>query len=99
MWVVRSPVRGVVRTAAVGTLGGVPPGGRGGTDETPDSLADTAGDSKRGKLLVEAEARGFARQGLAVAIINWTAPVWRASQAVSDPPAWGVERCPVCVRG
>ncbi len=64
----------VVYTSTVGALG-IPPGGEAGTEETRVSLADMAGDYKRSKFLAEEVARGFARQGLPVVIVNPSTPV------------------------
>lgn len=64
----------VVYTSTVGALG-IPSDGRPGTEETPVSLADMVGDYKRSKFLAEEVARGFARQGLPVVIVNPSAPV------------------------
>jgi dihydroflavonol-4-reductase len=63
----------VVYTSTVGALG-IPPGGL-GTEETPVSLGDMAGDYKRSKFLAEEVARDFARRGLPVVIVNPSAPV------------------------
>jgi dihydroflavonol-4-reductase len=67
-------VGGVVYTSTVGALG-IPPGGQAGTEETRVSLADMAGDYKRSKFLAEEVARGFARQGLPIVIVNPSTPV------------------------
>jgi dihydroflavonol-4-reductase len=64
----------VVYTSTVGALG-IPPGGGAGTEETPVSLTDMVGDYKRSKFLAEEVARGFARQGLPVVIVNPSTPV------------------------
>ena len=64
----------VVYTSTVGALG-IPRNGGAGTEETPVSLADMAGDYKRSKFLAEEVARDFARQGLPVVIVNPSAPV------------------------
>ena len=64
----------VVYTSTVGALG-IPPGGGAGTEDTPVSLTDMVGDYKRSKFLAEEVARGFARQGLPVVIVNPSAPV------------------------
>lgn len=67
-------VRRVVYTSTVGALG-IPEGGGAGTEETPVTLADMAGDYKRSKFLAEEVARAFARQGLPVVIVNPSTPV------------------------
>lgn len=67
-------VRRVVYTSSVGALG-IPEGGGPGTEETPVTLADMVGDYKRSKFLAEEVARGFARQGLPVVIVNPSTPV------------------------
>ncbi len=64
----------VVYTSTVGALG-IPSDGSPGTEETPVSLADMAGDYKRSKFLAEKVARDFARQGLPVTIVNPSTPV------------------------
>lgn len=66
--------RRIVYTSTVGALG-IPREGTPGTEGTPVSLADMVGDYKRSKFLAEEVARGFARQGLAVVIVNPSAPV------------------------
>lgn len=64
----------VVYTSTVGALG-IPSDGSPGTEETPVSLADMAGDYKRSKFLAEEVARESARQGLPVVIVNPSAPI------------------------
>jgi dihydroflavonol-4-reductase len=64
----------VVYTSTVGVLG-IPRDGSPGTEDTPVSLADMAGDYKRSKFLAEEVARGYAGQGLPVVIVNPSAPV------------------------
>jgi len=64
----------VVYTSTVGALG-IPTDGSPGTEETPVSLADMAGDYKRSKFLAEEVARDFARQGLPVVIVNPSTPI------------------------
>jgi dihydroflavonol-4-reductase len=64
----------VVYTSSVGALG-IPPDGGAGSEETPVSLTDMAGDYKRSKFLAEQVARTFARQGLPVVIVNPSTPV------------------------
>jgi dihydroflavonol-4-reductase len=64
----------VVYTSTVGTLGN-PGNGTPGTEETPVSLAEMVGHYKRSKFLAEEVALEFARQGLAVVIVNPSTPV------------------------
>lgn len=64
----------IVYTSTVGALG-IPKGGGAGTEETPVTLTDMVGDYKRSKFLAEEVAREFARQGLAVVIVNPSTPV------------------------
>ena len=64
----------VVYTSTVGALG-IPSDGSPGTEETPVSLADIAGDYKRSKFLAEEVARESARQGLPVVIVNPSTPI------------------------
>ena len=64
----------VVYTSTVGALG-IPSDGSPGTEETPVSLADMAGDYKRSKFLAEEGAREFARQGRLVVIVNPSTPI------------------------
>jgi len=64
----------VVYTSTVGALG-IPADGTPGTEETPVTLADMAGDYKRSKYLAEEVARDFARRGLPVVIVNPSTPV------------------------
>jgi dihydroflavonol-4-reductase len=64
----------VVYTSTVGALG-IPSHGGLGTEETPVSLADMAGDYKRSKFLAEEVARESARQGLPVVIVNPSTPI------------------------
>src|SRR5450755_4366188 len=66
-------VERVVYTSTVGCIG-IPPAGV-GTEETPVSIRDMAGDYKRSKFLAEQVALEFARGGLPVVIVNPTAPV------------------------
>jgi dihydroflavonol-4-reductase len=66
-------VERVVYTSTVGCIG-IPPHGV-GTEETPVSIRDMAGDYKRSKFLAEQVALEFARGGLPVVIVNPTAPV------------------------
>ena len=67
-------VRRVVYTSTVGALG-IPENGGVGTEETPVSLADMAGDYKRSKFLAEEITRTFARRGLPIVIVNPSTPV------------------------
>ena len=64
----------VVYTSTVGALG-IPADGRPGTEETPVSLGDMAGDYKRSKYLAEEVAREFAGRGLPVVIVNPSTPI------------------------
>ena len=64
----------VVYTSTVGALG-LPADGRPGTEETPVSLGDMAGDYKRSKYLAEEVAREFAGRGLPVVIVNPSTPI------------------------
>jgi dihydroflavonol-4-reductase len=45
------------------------------TEDTPSTLADRIGPYQRSKFLAEEVARGFARQGLPVVIVNPSSPV------------------------
>jgi dihydroflavonol-4-reductase len=67
-------VHRVVYTSTVGALG-IPDGGRPGTEESPVNLTNMVGDYKRSKFLAEEVARGFARQGCPVVIVNPSTPV------------------------
>ncbi len=66
-------VERVVYTSTVGCIG-IPHGGV-GTEDTPVSLADMAGDYTRSKFMAEQVALEFARGGLPVVIVNPTAPI------------------------
>jgi dihydroflavonol-4-reductase len=68
---------GVERTVYCSTIGaiGLPPGGGLGTEETPVSLDQMAGHYKRSKYLAEREVLKLAQAGLAVVIVNPSAPV------------------------
>jgi dihydroflavonol-4-reductase len=68
---------GVERTVYCSTIGaiGLPPGGGLGTEETPVSLEQMAGHYKRSKYLAEQEVHQLAKEGLAVVIVNPSAPV------------------------
>jgi dihydroflavonol-4-reductase len=63
----------VVYTSTVGAIG-IPHDGL-GSETTPVSLNDMAGDYKRSKFLAEQVALEFARAGFPVVIVNPTAPV------------------------
>jgi dihydroflavonol-4-reductase len=64
----------IVYTSTIGAIG-LPEGGGLGTEQTPVSLAQMAGDYKRSKYLAEQEVLTFARAGLPVVIVNPSAPV------------------------
>ncbi|MBM4134115.1 MAG: NAD-dependent epimerase/dehydratase family protein [Nitrospira sp.] len=64
----------IVYTSTIGAIG-LPEGGGLGTEETPVSLAQMAGDYKRSKYLAEQEVLKLAREGLPVVIVNPSAPV------------------------
>ncbi|HSE58614.1 MAG TPA: hopanoid-associated sugar epimerase [Nitrospiraceae bacterium] len=64
----------MVYTSTIGAIG-LPPDGGVGTEETPVSLSQMAGDYKRSKYLAEQEVLKFARAGLPVVIVNPSAPV------------------------
>jgi dihydroflavonol-4-reductase len=63
----------VVYTSTVGAIG-IPHDGP-GSETTPVSLNDMAGDYKRSKFLAEQVALEFARDGFPVVVVNPTAPV------------------------
>ncbi|MGH7165668.1 MAG: hopanoid-associated sugar epimerase, partial [Nitrospiraceae bacterium] len=67
-------VERIVYTSTIGAIG-LPTGGGPGTEETPVSLAQMAGDYKRSKYLAEQEVRKLAQAGLPVVIVNPSAPV------------------------
>lgn len=67
-------VERVVYTSTIGAIG-LPEGGGLGTEETPLSSAQLAGDYKRSKYLAEHEVLHLAKSGLPVVIVNPTAPV------------------------
>ncbi len=67
-------VERIVYTSTIGAIG-LPEGGGPGTEETPVSLAQMAGDYKRSKYLAEQEVLKLARAGLPVVIVNPSAPV------------------------
>jgi dihydroflavonol-4-reductase len=64
----------IVYTSTIGAIG-LPPDGGPGTEETPVSLDQMAGDYKRSKYLAEQEVLKLARAGLPVVIVNPSAPV------------------------
>ena len=64
----------IVYTSTIGAIG-LPEGGGPGTEQTPVSLAQMAGDYKRSKYLAEQEVLTLARAGLPVVIVNPSAPV------------------------
>ncbi|WP_447973520.1 hopanoid-associated sugar epimerase [Nitrospira sp. Kam-Ns4a] len=64
----------IVYTSTIGAIG-LPPDGGPGTEETPVSLDQMAGDYKRSKYLAEQEALARAKAGLPVVIVNPSAPV------------------------
>lgn len=68
---------GIERIVYCSTIGaiGLPPEGGLGTEETPVSLSQMAGDYKRSKYLAEQEVLKLAREGLPVVIVNPSAPV------------------------
>jgi dihydroflavonol-4-reductase len=66
-------VERIVYTSSVATIG-LPPGGI-GTEETPVSLRDMAGDYKKSKFLAESAVNDFVRRGAPVVIVNPTFPV------------------------
>lgn len=68
---------GIERTIYTSTIGaiGLPPEGGPGTETTPVSLEQMAGDYKRSKFLAEQEVHRLATQGLPVVIVNPSAPV------------------------
>jgi len=64
----------IVYTSSVGALG-LPHDGAPGTEDTPVTLADMVGHYKRSKFLGEQLALDFARRGLAVVVVNPSAPL------------------------
>jgi len=64
----------IVYTSTIGAVG-LPATGGMGTEDTPVSLAQMAGDYKRSKFLAEQEVLQLARAGLPVVIVNPSAPV------------------------
>jgi len=67
-------VERIVYTSTIGAIG-LPGGGGLGTEDTPISLAQMAGDYKRSKFLAEQEVQTLAKAGLPVVIVNPSAPV------------------------
>jgi dihydroflavonol-4-reductase len=68
---------GAQRVVYTSTVGVFPPSanGRPATEEAEGTVDQVCGDYKRSKFLAEAEARGLARRGLPVVIVNPSAPV------------------------
>jgi dihydroflavonol-4-reductase len=66
--------RRIVYTSTVGALG-LPRDGTPGTEETPVSLGDMVGPYKASKFLAEEVARGMARAGAPIVVVNPSAPV------------------------
>ena len=64
----------VVYTSTIGAIG-LPEGGGLGTEDTPISLPQMAGDYKRSKFLAEQEVHTLIQAGLPVVIVNPSAPV------------------------
>lgn len=64
----------IVYTSTIGAIG-LPEGGGVGTEETPVSLSQMAGDYKRSKFLAEQTVMNMAKAGLPVVIVNPSAPV------------------------
>lgn len=64
----------IVYTSTIGAVG-LPEGGGLGTEATPVTLSQLAGDYKRSKYLAEQEVHRFIADGLPVVIVNPTAPV------------------------
>ena len=64
----------IVYTSTIGAIG-LPQDGGLGTEETPISLSQMAGDYKRSKFLAEQEVSNMAKEGLPVVIVNPSAPV------------------------
>lgn len=64
----------IVYTSTIGAIG-LPEGGGLGTEETPITLEQMAGDYKRSKFLAEQEVMTMAKAGLPVVIVNPSAPV------------------------
>jgi dihydroflavonol-4-reductase len=66
--------RRIVYTSTVGALG-LPRDGTPGTEETPVSLGGMVGPYKASKFLAEEVARGMARAGAPIVVVNPSAPV------------------------
>lgn len=64
----------IVYTSTIGAIG-LPAGGGPGTEETPVTLEQMAGDYKRSKYLAEQQVLALAKEGLPVVIVNPSAPV------------------------
>lgn len=64
----------IVYTSTIGAIG-LPEGGGLGTETTPVTLSQMAGDYKRSKFLAEQEVLKLAKAGLPVVIVNPSAPV------------------------
>lgn len=67
-------VERIVYTSTIGAIG-LPDGGGLGTEDTPVTLNQMAGDYKRSKYLAEQEVMKLAKTGLPVIIVNPSAPV------------------------
>ena len=67
-------IQRIVYTSTIGAIG-LPENGGLGTEQTPVSLAQMAGDYKRSKYLAEQEVMTLAKTGLPVVIVNPSAPV------------------------
>ena len=70
----KAGVERVVYTSTVGALGN-PGDGTPGTEDTPVTLADMAGDYKRSKFMAERLAEKYGANGLPVVIVNPSTPV------------------------
>ena len=66
--------RRIVYTSTVGALG-IPRDGTPGREDTPVSLADMVGPYKISKFLAEEVARGLAKAGAPIVVVNPSAPV------------------------
>ena len=66
--------RRIVYTSTVGVLG-IPRDGTPGTEDTPVSRADMVGPYKASKFLAEEVARGMAKAGAPIVVVNPSAPV------------------------
>ena len=67
-------VERIVYTSTIGAIG-LPESGGLGTEDTPISFSQMAGDYKRSKYLAEKEVLKLAKAGLPVVIVNPSAPV------------------------